>query len=143
MCSSPALTALQCAPFSMTSPGIGVNPCSMAEHPHQEARRRRTCRALLKCLGCLIDVNRLAQFEAEPQPCDAQAEASVVTSNAITGALMAWMLQEMVDSRLRRGVWEYDGRARDTRVGVHSVRLPATVIWLLDTAQSGSLADGG
>ncbi len=29
MCSSPALTALQCAPFSMTSPGIGVNPCSM------------------------------------------------------------------------------------------------------------------
>jgi hypothetical protein len=90
----------------------------------------RTClsypvgRAVLNCLGCLIDVNRLAQFETEPQPCGAQAEASVVTRNAITGALMAWMLQEMVDSRLRRGVWEYDGRARDTRVGVHSVRPP-------------------
>jgi len=127
MCSSPALTALQCAPFSMTSPGIGVNPCSMGN-----IRIRR-----------LVGVVRAGQFEAEPQPCGAQAEASVVTSNAITGALMAWMLQEMVDSRLRRGVWEYDGRARDTRVGVHSVRPPATVIWLLDTAQSGSLADGG
>lgn len=83
-------------------------PLLNGEHPHQEARRRV----------------RAGQFEAEPQPCGAQAEASVVTSNAITGALMAWMLQEMVDSRLRRGVWEYDGRARDTRVGVHSVRPP-------------------
>ena len=35
---------------------------------------------------------------------------------------MVWMLQEMMAGRLRRGVWEYDGRGRDTRVGVHSVR---------------------
>lgn len=74
------------------------------------------------CLACLIDVDRLAQREAEPQPCAAQVEASVVTSNAITGALMVWMLQEMMAGRLRCGVWEYDGRGRDTRVGVHSVR---------------------
>ena len=74
------------------------------------------------CLACLIDVDRLAQREAEPQPCAAQVEDSVVTSNAITGALMAWMLQEMMAGRLRRGVWEYDGRARDLRIGVHSVR---------------------
>lgn len=74
------------------------------------------------CLECLIDVNRLAQREAEPRPCAAQVEGSVVTSNAITGALMVWMLQEMIVGRLRQGVWEYDGRARDTRLGVHSVR---------------------
>lgn len=74
------------------------------------------------CLACLIDVDRLAQREAEPQPCAAQVEASVVMSNAITGALMVWMLQEMMAGRLRCGVWEYDGRGRDTRVGVHSVR---------------------
>jgi molybdopterin/thiamine biosynthesis adenylyltransferase len=74
------------------------------------------------CLACLIDVERLAQREAEPRPCAAQAEASVVTSNAVTGALMVWMLQEMVAGRVRHGVWEYDGRGRDTRVGVHSAR---------------------
>ena len=83
------------------------------------------------CLECLLAVNRRAQREAEPRPCGAQIEASVVTSNAIIGALMVWMLQEMSGGRVRQGVWEYDGRPRDTRMGVHSVR-PACVCHTLD-----------
>ncbi|MBT6150158.1 MAG: hypothetical protein HOH74_32250, partial [Gemmatimonadetes bacterium] len=72
------------------------------------------------CLNCLLDLDRLIQHEAAPRPCARQAEASVVTSNAIAGALMVWMLQEMLNGHVRRGVWEYDGRGRDVRVGVHS-----------------------
>lgn len=47
----------------------------------------------------------------------------MVTSNAIAGAMMVWLLQEMLQGgRVRQGVWEYDSRGRDVRVGVHSQR---------------------
>ncbi|MEE2833587.1 MAG: hypothetical protein VYD18_14610 [Candidatus Latescibacterota bacterium] len=70
------------------------------------------------CLACLIDVDRLAQ-----------REASVVTSNAITGALMVWMLQEMMAGRLRGGVWEYDGGGATRGWGCTPYGLRASVIW--------------
>ena len=61
--------------------------------------------------------------ESAPRPCGQQVEASVVTSNAIAGAMMVWLLQEMLrGGRVRQGVLEYDRRGRDLRVGVHSQR---------------------
>ena len=69
-----------------------------------------------------MHIEQLVQRESEPQPCAQAAEASVVTSNALAGALMVWLLQEMTEGRVRQGIWEYDGRGRDVRVGVHSER---------------------
>ncbi len=75
------------------------------------------------CLSCLLDLDRLIHHESVPRPCGQQVEASVVTSNAIAGAMMVWLLQEMLQGgRVRQGVWEYDSRGRDVRVGVHSQR---------------------
>ncbi|MFH1571392.1 MAG: ThiF family adenylyltransferase [Gemmatimonadota bacterium] len=74
------------------------------------------------CLRCVMDIERLAEREAEPQACARVAEASVVTANAITGALMAWAAQELRHGRVRAGVWTYDGRAGSRKLGVHSVR---------------------
>ncbi len=73
------------------------------------------------CLSCLLGIDRLAQQEMAAQGCGA-ADASVVTSNAIIGAVMAWAVSEILDERVPRGVWEYDGRSRDLRLGVHSQR---------------------
>lgn len=74
------------------------------------------------CLSCLMDIDGLAKRETQAQGCAQVAQASVVTSNAITGALMAWCVREMGAGRVRGGIWEYDGRARDERLGVHSLR---------------------
>jgi molybdopterin/thiamine biosynthesis adenylyltransferase len=74
------------------------------------------------CLNCLMDIDGLAKRETQAQGCAQVAQASVVTSNAITGALMAWCVREMGAGRVRGGIWEYDGRARDERLGVHSLR---------------------
>ena len=46
------------------------------------------------CLSCLMDIERLALQEMAPAACARQAESSVVTSNAATGALMAWTFKE-------------------------------------------------
>jgi len=75
------------------------------------------------CLDCRMRVHMLARQEDHPWSC-AQVEASVVTSNAITGALMVWALREMIAGQVQPGVWEYDGCAREDRIGLHSVRLP-------------------
>ena len=74
------------------------------------------------CLSCLMDIERLALQEIAPTGCARQVESSVVTSNAATGALMAWSFTEMVSGRLHPGIWEYDGRPQHERIGVHSVR---------------------
>ena len=74
------------------------------------------------CLGCLMDIDRLAQQETQAQGCAQVAQASVVTSNAITGALLAWCVQELVAGRVKRGIWEYDGRGGNNQLGVHSTR---------------------
>ena len=74
------------------------------------------------CLSCLMDIERLALQEMAPTACGRQVESSVVTSNAATGALMAWTFKEMRSGRVHPGVWEYDGRPRHERIGVHSVR---------------------
>jgi len=73
------------------------------------------------CLECLLGIERLARNEVEARGCGA-ADPSVVTSNAVTGAVMAWAVVEMLDERVPRGVWEFDGRPRDQRLGVHSQR---------------------
>lgn len=73
------------------------------------------------CLRCRLDVEKLALLERRAQSC-AQVEASVVTSNAITGALMAWSLREASAGRAPAGIWEYEARARSTRLGMHSDR---------------------
>ncbi|MFH1572201.1 MAG: ThiF family adenylyltransferase, partial [Gemmatimonadota bacterium] len=73
------------------------------------------------CLSCVMGIDRLAQQEVEAQGCG-RADPSVVTSNAITGGVMAWAVSELFSERVPRGVWEYDGRARDQRLGVHSQR---------------------
>ena len=73
------------------------------------------------CLACRMNIDQLAQQEQQAHSC-AQAQASVVTSNAIIGALMAWTLKEALAGRIKDGVWEYDGRLRNQRLGVHSQR---------------------
>jgi len=73
------------------------------------------------CLACLMGIDRLARQESEARGCGG-ADPSVVTSNAITGGMMAWAATELLQERVPRGVWEYDGRARDQRLGVHSQR---------------------
>ena len=78
------------------------------------------------CLSCLCDIDRLALQETQTVGCTAQVETSVVTSNAITGALMAWGIREMLSGKVPRGIWEYDGRARSERLGVHSCRPQCT-----------------
>lgn len=74
------------------------------------------------CLGCRMDVDRLAEEERGPQSCGQVAEASVVTSNAIVGALMAWTLKGWAGDGVERGVWEYDGRSKEGRIGRRSER---------------------
>jgi hypothetical protein len=62
------------------------------------------------CLSCLMDIEGLARRESEAQGCGRVVEASVVTSNAIVGALMAWAVRELFrHRRVRAGIWEYDG----------------------------------
>ncbi len=75
------------------------------------------------CLSCRLNIDELAQQERQARSC-AQVEASVVTSNAITGALMAWKTRELGAGKVKAGIWEYDGRGRGVRVGVHSPRPP-------------------
>jgi hypothetical protein len=67
-------------------------------------------------------IDELAQSEQGPQPCGRVHEASVVTSNAITGALMALSFRHLARQRSLAGTWEYDGTVRDSRIGLRSVR---------------------
>lgn len=77
------------------------------------------------CLSCLMDIDGLARRESEAQGCAGVAEASVVTSNAIVGALMAWAVRDLFTrGKVRAGIWEYDGKAEGARLGVHSIRPP-------------------
>ena len=73
------------------------------------------------CLSCRLHIERLAQLEQEAHSCARQV-ASVVTSNAIIGALLAWSVREMLAGRVTQSIWEYDGRARNQRLGLHSRR---------------------
>ncbi len=74
------------------------------------------------CLSCLTDIDRLAIQETHTISCTVHVETSVVTSNAITGALMAWSVRELLAGNVPEGIWEYDSRARTDRIGVHSTR---------------------
>lgn len=78
------------------------------------------------CLACLMDIEGLARRESEARGCARVAEASVVTSNAIVGALMAWAVRDLFAGKVRAGIWEYDGQAEGARLGVHSVRPPCS-----------------
>ena len=76
------------------------------------------------CLSCLMDIDGLASRETETQACGRVVEASVVTSNAIVGALMAAAVRDLFAGKVRRGIWEYDSRSEGERIGVHSIRPP-------------------
>ncbi|MEC8932285.1 MAG: hypothetical protein VYB08_12750 [Candidatus Latescibacterota bacterium] len=65
------------------------------------------------CLSCLLDLDRLIHHESAPAPVAKQVEASVVTSNAIAGAMMVWLLQEMLQG----------GRARRCALAERGLRL--------------------
>ena len=65
------------------------------------------------CLSCLLDLDRLIHHESAPRPCGQKVEASVVTSNAIAGAMMVWLLQEMLQG----------GRARRCALVARGLRL--------------------
>lgn len=73
------------------------------------------------CLSCRMQIEHLAAQERDSHSC-ARAAASVVTSNAVVGALLAWSVQEMLQGRATQSVWQYDGRVRNQRLGVHSPR---------------------
>jgi molybdopterin/thiamine biosynthesis adenylyltransferase len=74
------------------------------------------------CLSCRFDIDRLAEREQQPESCGRVPEASVVTSNAITGALMVLALLEMLGGHVPMGVWEYDGSAQERRIDHRSPR---------------------
>jgi len=74
------------------------------------------------CLSCRMKIEELASAEERPQGCGQVHAASVVTSNAITGALMVLGLRDMLRAQTPAGIWEYDGTIRNTRIGVHSER---------------------
>lgn len=74
------------------------------------------------CLSCRLNIDELAQQERQPQSCAQVVEASVVTSNALIGALMVWLLRGLVGGRTETGIWEYDGTAQNERLGVRSER---------------------
>ena len=79
------------------------------------------------CLECSMRVAHVAEAVGEAEErarCAGVAEASVVTSNALAGALMAYEARAALAGRPARGVIEYDGRAPTTRLGVRSVREP-------------------
>lgn len=74
------------------------------------------------CFSCRLNIDALAAREREAQGCGMRVESSVVTSNAIIGALMAWMAKDYLKGGTKTGIWEYDGRAQSRRLGVHSRR---------------------
>ena len=73
------------------------------------------------CLSCRMQVDRLAEQERAPQSCTA-VQASTVTSNAITGALMAWNLRGLLAGHIVRDTWHYDGRLSAGHIGLRSPR---------------------
>jgi molybdopterin/thiamine biosynthesis adenylyltransferase len=79
------------------------------------------------CLECSLRVATVAEAvrgEEERAHCAGAAEASVVTSSALAGALMAYEAWAALARRPILGVIEYDGRARGQRLGVRSVKKP-------------------
>ncbi|MFC1526391.1 ThiF family adenylyltransferase [Candidatus Latescibacterota bacterium] len=74
------------------------------------------------CLSCRMRIDELARSEQGPQSCGQVHEASVVTSNAITGALMALSYRHLLRQWSLAGTWEYDGTVRNRRIGLRSVR---------------------
>jgi len=73
------------------------------------------------CLSCRLRIDQLAEREAAPQSCAQQVQPSIVTSNAMVGALMALLLYERLSTgRAEGGMWEYDGRPQHTRLSLHS-----------------------
>lgn len=78
------------------------------------------------CLSCRLQIDRLARQERQPQGCARVSEGSVVTSNAVVGALLVWLLQGALAGKVDAGMWEYDGRLRNDRLGRHSPWPPCT-----------------
>jgi molybdopterin/thiamine biosynthesis adenylyltransferase len=72
------------------------------------------------CLSCRQRIEQLAASERAPQGCGRRLEGSVVTSNAIVGALLVVLLRGLLAGRPEPGTLEYDGRPRNARLGRHS-----------------------
>ena len=82
------------------------------------------CSPCLECSLRVATVARTAGKAEERAHCAGAPEASVVTSNALAGALMAFEVKAALAGRPIRGVIEYDGRAAENRLGVRSVKEP-------------------
>ncbi|MEW6755573.1 MAG: ThiF family adenylyltransferase [Candidatus Latescibacterota bacterium] len=72
------------------------------------------------CLSCRLRIEERAAAEQAPARCGRVPEGSVVTSNAIVGALMVALLQGLEAGCPERGLWEYDGRPQNGRLARHS-----------------------
>jgi len=79
------------------------------------------------CLECALRVETAAEQVGEVDGrvrCGLAPEASVVTSSALAGALMAFEARAALASNPARGVLVYDGQTSGCRLGVRSVQLP-------------------
>ena len=82
------------------------------------------CSPCLECSLRVASVAKAVRGEEERARCAGAAEASVVTSSALAGALMAYEAWAALARRPILGVLEYDGRARGQRLGVRSMKRP-------------------
>ena len=78
------------------------------------------------CLSCRFRIDQLAAQEREATSCGRHVEGSIVTSNAITGALMVWLLLGLEAGRAEPGLWEHEGAPADDRIGLRSPRPACT-----------------
>ena len=81
------------------------------------------------CLACSLRIDRVARAVAEDEErarCAGVAEASVVTSNALIGALMAYETRAALRGCPARGVMAYEARTTGRWLGVRGVREPCT-----------------
>jgi molybdopterin/thiamine biosynthesis adenylyltransferase len=83
------------------------------------------------CLSCRLRIDQLAEVEQAPARCGQVRQASVVTSNAIVGALLVVLLLGLAANSPEPGTWEYDSHPRNDRLGRHSP-------WPACTCRTGS-----
>lgn len=77
----------------------------------------------LECSNRIVTVSKRREVAEARARCAHVAEPSVVTSNALAGAVMAYQVFATLNGTPSRGVIEYDART-EKRVGVRSVRGP-------------------
>jgi len=71
------------------------------------------------CLDCSLHIEALAHSADVVAQCHT-AQVSTVTSNAIIGAIMVWMLRNILTGQVPEGIVEYDGSMGEKRIGVRA-----------------------